>query len=173
MYVKKITFGFLFTVVLSLPVTAAKKREKPPEDQGGGTPLLWRNPADIASRDLFYGPGGAEDQPRGTFTFVKEDLDGTNPKFVVRDQDGVKWKVKLGLEARPETVAARIVWAAGYFTNEDYFVPDLQVQRMPTRLHLGWKLAEPEGTLHNVPLKQKMPGEKRIGTWQWRGNPWV
>jgi hypothetical protein len=173
MYVKKITLGLLLTAVLSLPVTAVKKREKPRDDPGSGTPVLWRNPTDIASRDLFYGPGGAEDQPRGTFTFVKEDLDGTNPKFVVRDQDGVKWKVKLGLEARPETVASRIVWAAGYYTNEDYFVPDLQVQGMPARLHRGWKLVEPDGSVHNVRLKRELTSEKKIGTWQWRSDPFM
>src|SRR5271168_1169735 len=53
---------------------------------------LWREPKDIRSQDLFYGPGGKEHQPHGPFTFVKEDLDGSNPKYDVRDQDGVKWK---------------------------------------------------------------------------------
>lgn len=91
-----------------------------------GPAIIWTNPRDIESRDLFYGPGGSRHVPSGTFTFVKEDLDGTNPKFVVKDQDGVKWKLKLGIEARPETVASRIVWAVGYHANEDYFVFDLQ-----------------------------------------------
>src|SRR5665213_348897 len=77
---------------------------------------LWVAPANIGSRDLFFGPGGQQDAPHGTtFKFEKEDLDGTNPKFVVRDQDGVKWKIKLGEEARPETAASRLVWAVGYF----------------------------------------------------------
>ena len=60
-------------------------------------------------------------QPHGTFTFLKEDRKGSNPKFDVQDENGVKWKVKLGSEARPETVASRLVWAVGYFANEDYF----------------------------------------------------
>jgi hypothetical protein len=47
------------------------------------------------------GPGHV---PRGTFTFVKVDLKGTSPK---KDQNEVKWKIKLGAEARPETVASR------------------------------------------------------------------
>lgn len=41
----------------------------------------------------------------GTFTLVSEDMEGTNPKLDVRDQDGVKWKVKLGPEGRPEVAA--------------------------------------------------------------------
>jgi hypothetical protein len=63
-----------------------------------GHAVLWKAPADITSRNLFYGPGGKDHEPHGTFAFTKEDLDGTSPKFFVRDQDGVKWKVKLGSE---------------------------------------------------------------------------
>jgi hypothetical protein len=66
--------------------------------------VLWEEPGEIASRNLFYGPGGKQDEPGSTFRFVKEELGGTSPKLEVRDPDDVKWKVKLGLEARPETV---------------------------------------------------------------------
>jgi len=50
--------------------------------------VLWKDPVDIASRDLFNGPGGADHVPHGPFRFEKEDMDGTNPKFVVKDPDG-------------------------------------------------------------------------------------
>jgi len=36
---------------------------------------------DIASRDLFYGGRREEQAPHGTFTFVEEDLDGSNPEI--------------------------------------------------------------------------------------------
>ena len=39
----------------------------------------------------------------------------------------MKWKIKLGDEARPETVATRFLWAAGYFADEDYYLRDLRV----------------------------------------------
>jgi hypothetical protein len=133
--------------------------------------VLWKEPADLATRDLFNGPGGPDHVPHGTFKFEKEDLDGTNPKFVVKDQDGVKWKVKLGIEARPETVASRIVWAVGYHTNEDYFVPDLQVGGMPAHLHRGQKLVAPDGSVHNVRLKRE--DEKKVSTWSWRDDPFT
>ncbi len=128
--------------------------------------ILWKDPAN-ARRDLFYGPGGKADQPRGPFTFEKEDLDGTNPKFVVRDADGVKWKVKLGLEARPETVATRLVWAVGYFATEDYFLRDMKIAKMPVKLHRGQKLVEPGGVVHNVRLKREPKDRKKLGNWSW------
>jgi hypothetical protein len=132
----------------------------------------------VASRNLFYGPGGKEDQPQGSaFTYEKEDLHGTNPKFDVRDQDNVKWRVKLGEEARPETVATRLLWAVGYSTDEDYFVERIQVNGMQAVSRKRRKrvrgLLESDGTMHNVRLKRYSKGEKKVGTWQWRKNPFI
>jgi hypothetical protein len=137
------------------------------------TPVLWREPADIASRNLLEGLGGKEHQPHPPFTFEKEDLEGSNPKFDVRDQDGVKWKVKLGAEAKPETAATRLVWSIGYFTNEDYFLPDFRAKGMPAHLQRGNSFIQPDGSIKNVRLKRYSEGEKKIGTWEWRKNPFT
>src|SRR6185295_12204291 len=138
----------------------------------GVTAVLWRESTDISSRNLLYGSGGAEHQPRGPFTFIQEDLDGSNPKFDVRDQDGVMWKVKLGAEARPEVSASRLVWAAGYFTTEDYFAEDLHVLDLPRHLHRGQNLVGPDGTVHNARLKRSK-GQEKLWIWQWDSNPFV
>src|SRR5579862_8139968 len=135
--------------ILIFPTTANPATKSATESVGAkttveGPPVLWRDPVDIASRNLFYGPGGKAHEPQGTFTFDKEDMQGSNPKFDVVDQNGVRWGVKLGDEARPETVASRLVWAVGYFANEDYFVPVLHVQKMP-RLHRGAHFVSPDG----------------------------
>jgi len=142
-------------------------RDRTEADATSGPAELWKDPADWATRDLFYGPGGKEHQPHGPFTFEKEDLDGTNPKFVVRDANGVKWKVKLGLEARPETVATRLAWAVGYYVSEDYFVSDTQIAGLPPHLHRGQKLIGPGGAVHNGRFKREPDKEKKIGAWQW------
>lgn len=155
---------------------AVKKSGKPHRkevENTDGPVLFWTEPKDITSRNLFFGPGGEKHQPRGPFTFVEEDLDGTNPKFVVRDGDGTKWKVKMGLEARSETAASHLVWAVGYYTNEDYFLPDLQVNGMPAHLHRGQGFVGPGGSVHNVRMKRYLNGEKKIGTWDWIDNPFT
>ena len=167
---------FLPILVLTLPASAVVKKSAKTSQAGvesTGPSVLWRNPSDIRTRNLFYGPGGEPHQPRGSFTFVEEDLDGSNPKFVVRDEDGVKWKVKLGLEARPETAASRLVWAVGFFTNEDYFLPHLRVANMPLRLHRGQKLVAPDGSMQNVRLKRDLKGEKKIADWDWANDPFT
>jgi len=140
---------------------------------GTETAVLWRDPGNIAARDLYYGPGGLKDEPHGPFVFLKEDLEGTSPKFDVRDADGTEWKAKLGIETRPETAASRLVWAVGYFTNEDYFLPELRVENMPARLHRGQDLIAPDGSFHDVRLKRHLPGEKKAGDWRWCDNPFV
>jgi hypothetical protein len=134
---------------------------------------FWRDPADIATRNLLYGPGGAEHAPHGTFVFEEEDLAGSSPKFTVRDENGVKWKAKLGAEARPETVASRLVWAVGYCANEDYFLPGARISRLPARLHRGQKFADSDGTVHDVRLKRYLKGEKKIGNWDWEYGPFA
>ena len=130
---------------------------------------LWRDPADIASRNLYFGAGGAADQPQAPFTFEEEDMDGSNPKYVVRDRDNVKWTVKIGMEARPENAAARLVWAAGYFTNEDYFLPQIQIDAMPAKVKRGQKMIGPGGVLTNARLKRHLSDEKNVGNWEWDG----
>ena len=163
--------------MLSSPTVgvAAKKSPSNPvaeETTAEGPAVLWRDPADIASRNLYYGAGGKAHEPQGTFTFEREDMQGSNPKFDVVDQDGVKWKVKMGGEARPETVASRLVWAVGYFANEDYFVPLLHVQNMP-HLHRGANLVSKDGTVHNVRMKRHLKNEKKIGMWSWEKDPFT
>jgi hypothetical protein len=171
---EKVIIG-LALVVFSFPAGAAVKEKRlivPGKGEITTEPaVLWKNPIDISSRNLFYGSGGKRDQPPTVFTFEKEDLDGSNPKYVVRDKDGVKWKIKLGQEARPETAAARLVWAVGYYTNEDYFVPALRVEGVPRHLHRGRRLIARDGTMRNARLKRYVEGEKKTGTWQWRDDP--
>jgi hypothetical protein len=128
---------------------------------------------DIKSRNLFYGKGAEKDAPHTTFTFEKEDTGGTSPKFIVRDEDRVKWKGKMGAEVRPETVASRFVWAVGYTTDEDYFVPELQVEHLPKHLHRGQQFVKPNGTLESVRLKRYLKGQEKAGTWRWRENPFA
>jgi hypothetical protein len=134
--------------------------------------VLWRAPNGQRD-DLFDGPGGPDHQPdtHETFTFLEEDLDGSHPKFEVVDGRGIHWKVKLGAEARPETVATRLVWAAGYAADEDYFADAIHVDNMPARLHRGQQLIEANGVVRHVRLKRTSHARRQVAIWAWRQNP--
>jgi hypothetical protein len=112
----------LMLLTLSVSLTAQKKgKDKEKEGAPNLPEVIWRDPGDIASLNLIYGAGGKEHapDPAGKFTFVKEDMEGTSPKFDVEDDQGVRWRVKLGQEPQSEIAATRFLWAAGYFVDED------------------------------------------------------
>lgn len=176
--VLKLAASFSIAILCASAPVGAQQENKPSKqsENAASKPVLWSDPTDLESRNLFYGPGGRQDAPQGTvFAYESEDLKGTNPKFDVRDQDGMKWRVKLGEEARPETVATRLLWAVGYFTDEDYFLPKIQVTDMKPVSKKRRKrvrgLLDPDGTMHNVRLKRRPKDKKKQGEWKWRQNP--
>lgn len=130
-------------------------------DIANGHPVLWREPTDIESRDLFNGPGGAEGapDPKAKFTFIDRSQSGTSEKINVDDDRGRKWQVKFGAEARPAPTASRIVWALGYHVDTDYFVK---------RTHI-----EGRGgfDVWDVRFKRRDDGYKEAGIWSWHSNP--
>ena len=117
---KRIFPIIILALFLALPAFA---------QQAGTTVALWSDRGDIAALDILNGPGGKEHQPGTNFKFIEESKSGTSPKFVVEDENGAKWKVKLGHEVKSETAATRLVWAAGYFVDEDYYRPQIQRAR--------------------------------------------
>jgi hypothetical protein len=132
---------------------------------------LWDYPTDIHARNLFYGPGGKSHQPGSILHFGKEDLGGSNPKLDVRDENGVKWKVKMGEEARPETVASRLLRAVGYHADEDYFLPSVHIENLPAKLHRGRNQVSADGTMRNVRLERENKDRKGGEPWTWRNAP--
>lgn len=134
--------------------------------------VLWTAPVNIKSRNLFLGPGGKQDEPVLPVEFVHEIKSGASPKFEVRDQRGEEWTAKLGDEAQPETVATRLLWAVGYFSNENYFVSDLSVTDLGT-LHRGQKFVRPGGHVRAVRLQRHLKKSKDPAIWRWRHNPFT
>ena len=163
----------LMFLMLSASLTAQKK-EKENENAANLPLVIWRDPGAVASLNLLYGGGGKDHapDPNGKFTFVKEDSQGTSPKFDVKDDQGVEWKVKLGQEPQSETAANRLMWAAGYFVDEDYYLEQFKVIGMP-KLERGQSFVSADGTVHNARLKRKVKGTKKLGAWDWFQNPFL
>ena len=161
----------LWLAVVSLltfvPGEAQAKKSKEPKKHDVSTTVLWTDPGDIKSRDLFYGIGGKKNQPEGAVTFDKEDMSGTSPKFDVRDSEGRKWRAKVGAEAQPETVATRLLWAVGYVANENYLFPELKVESLPTQLRRGKEFVSGD-TVKRVRLQRNPDGMKKDGDWSWK-----
>ncbi len=172
----------LIVLVFSASLTAQKKdkdkdkdehKAKKTEKAANLPAVIWHDPGDVASLNLIYGAGGKEDapDPNATYTFVKEDSEGTSPKFDVKDEQGRKWRVKLGQEPQSETAATRLLWAAGYFVDEDYYLEEVKVANMPKKLHRGADFVSADGTVHKARLELKSKEVKKLGPWDWFDNP--
>lgn len=123
---------------------------------------LWVEPADIASRDLFYGRGGARLVPRPDAIYRFRDLDtkGHSDGYDVIDPQGRRWVVKVGEEAQSEIVASRILWAIGYHQPVLYYVPRWRMAGGPT--------AAP------APGRFRLEADhKKEGDWSWQDNPFA
>lgn len=134
--------------------------------------VIWQDRGDPAALDLSTGPGGPAREPGTRLAFIKENSGGTSPKFEVQDERGVTWKVKLGEEARTETAAARLLWAAGYIVDEDYYRATIEVGALP-RLTRGRQYVTGNGTVRGARLERADPLEQAVTTWSWYDNPFI
>lgn len=147
--------------------------QNPAKDTSSFAPAIWRDPGDIKAKDLLNGPGGEKHHPQLPVKFLKEDRHGQNSKFNVEDADGTKWKAKLGIEAQPEVVATRLLWAIGYFTNDNYYVPNLEVKELPAHLHRGQGHVISPDRVDGARLQRHPGNEKKEDNWNWKHNPFV
>ena len=151
----------LFIVLfLSLSTYGFQDHSKGKKEAHDGTPVLWQEPSDIASRDLYWGSGGEAMKPDlSKITFIQEESGGYSKKYRVSDGSGRIWIAKLSKEAQPEIASSRLVWAVGYNTELCYLVPQVTI--------------EGKGTFQNVRFEARSKDIKRLDNWRWDSNPFV
>ncbi|HYY57116.1 MAG TPA: hypothetical protein VE842_07255 [Pyrinomonadaceae bacterium] len=153
-------FILIYSLSASTLATQSRSKENKKKERPAGTPVLWQEPVDIASRDLFLGPGGEAMRPDlQSLTFLEEEKGGYSTKYRVRDRAGREWVVKVGKEAQSETAAVRLLWAVGYYTEINYLAP---------RANIPGK-----GSFENVRFEARPDYVKRLDEWKWKDNPFV
>jgi hypothetical protein len=141
--------------------------------QPGRAAVIWHDRGDAAELDLVGGPGGQAHVPGHVLKFIEESDSGTSPKFEVEDEHGVRWKIKLGEEAKSETAATRLLWAAGYVVDEDYYREQMRVVGLP-RLARGQEFVSGGDIVTGARLeRQGGGGGEEATTWSWYDNPFV
>lgn len=167
---------FLLLLIMSASVAAQKtgKKERKRARAKTEQAVLWRDPGDVAALNTFYGAGGEAHapDPHGHYIFLREDLKETSPKFDIEDGQGMRWRVKMGQEPQAETAATRLLWAAGYFVDEDYYLDYLEVRGI-SQLKRGREFISDDGIAHHVRLKRRPKERKKLGDWNWFNNPFV
>ncbi len=150
----------LFLSAASPTLAVQKGSKKKKEAMPRGTPVLWQEPADIATRDLHAGPGGEAMRPDlSRVTFIKEETGGFSTKYRVKDGAGREWVAKVSSEAQSEAAAVRLLWAVGYYTEVNYLAPRVNI--------IG------KGVFENVRFEARPSYVKRLDEWKWSKNPFV
>ena len=170
--VARLFVSVLGVCLLATPGVAQEQRPRAPASH----PLadraeLWVDPIDLASRDFFNGPWGAERAPDATalYTFVEPKKGGINPGMTVRDPAGRQWKVKQppltgrGAEGPIEVVLSRVLSGIGYHQPPVYYLPTFRLTR-------GTGVAERvPGGRFRLSLKTL----KERDEWSWMENPFA
>jgi len=158
---RKLRTLILFALMLSLTsIETGLAKSKKKKEALTGTPILWKQPDNISSRDLFLGPGGEAMRPDlRRITFIKEEKGGYSKKYRVRDGSGHEWVAKIGKEAQSETSAIRLLWGVGYVTEVNYLVPRVTIPG--------------KGTFSNVRFEARPERWDRVGEWKWKRNPFI
>lgn len=121
---------------------------------------LWQDPVDLETRDLRWGSGGQAlaPSPNVDYSFTALDVTGFSSGYDVVAPDGRAWDVKIGVEAQPEVVASRLLWAVGYRQPIVHFVPEWKLKNGPVPTPAGGRFRlESDHTI--------------VGDWPWQGNP--
>lgn len=156
--INRLTIVSMLVMALALPVAGHSEKQDKEKGKPTGTPLLWREPSDIETRNLLLGPGGETMKPDlNKVTYIEDRAGGYSKKFLVRDGAGNEWVAKLGKEAQPDTAANRLLWAVGFETEIAYLVPRLTI--------------DGKGTFENVRLEARPKNIDRVGDWKWKSNP--
>jgi hypothetical protein len=158
---------------LSLTIGAACAGVKVPKAQTAPAPpaaSMWVEPSNLAERDLFFGPWGAEHapDPGGVYTLVERKHTGVNLGMTVKDAKGREWSVKqpfpggLDSEAPVEVALSRLLSAIGYHQPPVYYLPAFTMKDdLGKRVEVGGR------------FRLKDPSLKETGIWKWEDNPFV
>jgi hypothetical protein len=163
----------LTIVALAATLATACAGVKPPKAQMAPAPpsaRFWSEPTDLAQRDLFLGPWGAEHapDPNAVYKLVELKHTGVNLGMTVKDEKNREWSVKqaypggLDPEGPVEVAVSRLLSAVGY--------------KQPPIYHLAaFKLKDDFGTRVTIGgrFRLKMPELKETGFWKWEDNPYV
>jgi hypothetical protein len=112
--------------------------------------------------------------PKPPYTFVREDLSGTQPKLFARDAAGLNWNVKFGYEVHNESFCWRVVEACGYFAEPSFYVADGRFEGYRP-LRRATPSIQPDGHFTAARFQYRDPGLKfRDGrNWRWDRPPFA
>jgi hypothetical protein len=161
------TLAFIATACAACAGVGQPQVQNAPPPAGAS---MWVEPKDLATRDLFYGPWGAEHapDPKDVYELVELKHSGVNLGMTVKDSKGREWSVKqpypgnLDSEAPVEVVVSRLLSAVGYRQPPVYYLPAFTLEDdFGRKVSVGGR------------FRPKLDKLKEVGAWDWADNPFV
>ena len=138
----------------------------------GHSAVIWHDRGDAAALDLVAGPGGKDHEPGTDFTIHRGiSRAELRRSLTSKTNTAPSGRSNSGEEAKSETAATRLLWAAGYVVDEDYYRPQIHVQGL-TRLARGQEFVSNGDTVTGARLERETEGEES-STWSWYDNPFI
>lgn len=131
--------------------------------------------AAASAQTLWQPPRASTVQPpKPPFTFVREDLSGTQPKVFVRDAAGANWNVKFGYEVHNESFCWHVVEACGYFAEASFYVPEGRFEGYHP-MHRQTTSVQPDGRFTAARFQYREPDLKfrTDRNWRWDRPPFA
>lgn len=170
-----VAIGYVVVVVFWRLRSALQRRRAADRPLHSTRAAIWRDPGRVEHLNLAHGPGGPDGAPAPPFTYVEEHFGGSRPCVSVRDANGRTWRVKWGDEVKVETLATRLAWAAGYFVEVTYYVPEGRIadadrlQRAGSNVDAGGRFTDARFELQEEDVITHFDEH----SWAWNDNPFV
>ena len=142
-----------------LPVTADQLHQ----------PVLWKQQADIASLDMYQGPGGVKHEPQPPFYICARGKEwGPIPSSTLPMQVETSGASSLGMSRGRRSWLLACFGPWGITPTYDYLLPTATVTGI--KMSRGADLVK-GGTVQDARFSRQPGGEKKIGIWKWKTNP--
>ena len=159
-------------MAVALNVAACGGAKRPSVRPSAAVPgaVLWQQPTDLATRDVYYGPWGSgrAPEPKAIYTLVERKHSGVNLGMTIVDPQGREWSVKqpypsgLDDEGPVEVALSRVLSAVGYQQPPVYYLPVFTLKD-------DWGVHTEAGGRFRL----KEESLKDVGPWRWEENPFV
>jgi hypothetical protein len=139
-------------------------------------PLVWRDPGDVESLDLAGGAGGKEGAPVAPFTFLEENLKGTNPKLRLKTRTESSGRSNGAPKSMLRRSPPGLSGPRDTLSSQPTSFPPARSKAATGLTRAKSKVAD-DGSFTNARFeRQKDKGVKKLDeeqSWSWVQNPFV
>lgn len=125
--------------------------------------IVWRPLPSIETADLLNGPVGKSGAPTPNLRMFWEGdgAQSVHSGMLISDELGRTWAVSQGSDYRAEVAASRLLWAAGFFVDQNYYLDRATIEGLKGKTE----------QVLSARFQRQDDGYSDYGQWFWNGTP--